>query len=74
MKLILPGEQPQGVVMYCPECRHEVFLSERRDVRCGLCKVKYGRDVQMQLDPRAGALLGEAEKTDPRFEGFEPEE
>ena len=63
-----------GVVMYCPECRHEVFLSERRDARCGLCKVKFGREVQMQLDPRVGNLLGETEATDPAWRDFTPEE
>jgi len=76
MELIVPGagETPSGVVMYCPECQHEVFLSKRRDVRCGLCKMKFGREVSMQLDPRAGNLLGETEKTDPAWVDFKPEE
>jgi hypothetical protein len=64
----------QGVVMYCPECRHEVFLSGQRDVHCGLCKMRYGRDVRMLLDPRAGDLLGELEKPDPAWVDFKPEE
>jgi len=52
----------KGAVMYCPECRHEVFIERVRDVRCGLCKVRFGRDVQMQVDTSAGDLRSEVER------------
>jgi len=48
--------------MYCPECRHEVFIERVRDVRCGLCKVRFGRDVQMLVDTSAGDLRSEVER------------
>ena len=63
----------QGVVVYCPECRHEAYLARERDVHCGQCHVKFGRRVQMLVDSRAGSLLGEAETASPEWAGYEPE-
>ena len=62
-----------GGVLYCPECRHEVFIDRVREVYCGLCHVQFGRRVRMLVDDRAGDLQREVETLDPRFAGFEPE-
>lgn len=52
-----------GAALYCPECRHEVFIERVRDVHCGLCKIRFGRTVQMLVDTSAGDLRRETEKS-----------
>lgn len=53
-----------GAVLYCPECRHEVFIDRVRPVNCGICKVRFNRNVAMVVDDRAGDLRRETEKAD----------
>ena len=58
----LGGSTDTGALMYCPECRHEVFLERARDVNCGKCHIMYGRRVAMFVDRSAGDLSKETEK------------
>jgi uncharacterized Zn finger protein (UPF0148 family) len=40
--------------MYCPECKHTVLVEATGLVHCGLCKVRFDRNVQLLDDPGAG--------------------